>query len=65
MKLRYLTIKTHVTAEEVSTYAHENQLTLMQAKNLLEKKTAPMLQYWDGQLMDWVIVPYETEFLTE
>lgn len=61
-KFRYYTIKTHVTAEQVKRYATMNQLSLMQAKRLLEKETATILQYWDGQTMEWIDVPYVTEY---
>jgi len=34
----------------------------MEAKRLLEAKSATVLQYWDGHAEQWITVPYVTEF---
>jgi hypothetical protein len=62
MKLRYFTIQNKINAEVVRAYAHENQLPTMEAKRLLEEKSATVLQYWDGHAEQWITVPYVTEF---
>jgi hypothetical protein len=62
MKLRYFTIQNRVTSETVREFAYENTCGMMEAKRRLEDKTSTVLQYWDGQLMEWVNVPYVTEF---
>ena len=61
MKLRHLTIQNHVTAETVKNYAHENQLTLMEAKRMLEAKSTTVLQFTNG-LGEWVTVPHVVEY---
>ena len=62
MKLRYHTVQTKIDAEMVRAYAHDNQLPTMEAKRLLENKSATVLQYWDGYAEQWITVPYVTEF---
>ena len=65
MKLRYYTRMNRITSEVVRAYAHENQLTMMHAKKLLEEQSTTQLQYWDGHLEEWVNVPFVTEFRNE
>jgi hypothetical protein len=62
MKLRYHTVQTKIDAEMVRAYANDNQLPTMEAKRLLENKSATILQYWDGHAEQWITVPYVTEF---
>ena len=62
MKLRYFTIQNKVDSVKVREYALENQLNMMEAKRLLENKSSTSLQYWDGHLMQWITVPYVTEY---
>jgi hypothetical protein len=62
MKLRYFTIQNRVTAESVKEYARANDLSLMDAKRRLENTSSTSLQYWDGHLMQWITVPYVTEY---
>jgi hypothetical protein len=62
VKLRYFTMQNRVTAESVKEYARANDLSLMDAKRRLENKSSTNLQYWDGHLMEWVTVPYVTEY---
>ena len=62
VKLRYFTIQNKVDSVKVREYALENQLNMMEAKRLLENKSSTNLQYWDGHLMQWVTVPYVTEY---
>jgi hypothetical protein len=54
----------HVTAETVHQYAIENQLSRMDAKALLEKRTTTVLQYCPdgGTNQDWTNVPHVTEY---
>lgn len=64
MKLRYLTVMNHVTAEQVKRFAEVNQLSLMQAKAHLEDKSPTRLQYLPdgGTALDWTDVPFVTEY---
>jgi hypothetical protein len=62
MKLRYFTMQNRVTAESVKEYARANDLSLMDAKRRLENQSSTSLQYWDGHLMQWITVPYVTEY---
>jgi hypothetical protein len=62
MKLRYHTVQTKIDAEMVRAYALDNQLPTMEAKRLLENKSATVLQYWDGHAEQWITVPYVTEY---
>jgi hypothetical protein len=62
VKLRYFTIQNRVTAESVKEYARANDLSLMDAKRRLENTSSTSLQYWDGHLMQWITVPYVTEY---
>jgi hypothetical protein len=62
MKLRYHTVQTKIDAEMVRAYALDNQLPTMEAKRLLENKSATILQYWDSHAEQWITVPYVTEF---
>ena len=66
MRLRWLTVMNHVTAEMVHQYAIENQVRLMDAKKLLEKKTTTVLQYCPdgGTNQDWTDVPHVIEYRT-
>lgn len=65
MKLRYLTIQNRIDSVTVKEYAKANDLGLMDAKKRLEDKTATILQYWDGHLMQWINVPHVTEYRDE
>lgn len=46
MKLRYVTYKNRVTANEVHNYAVTKDLSLMEAKAALVNKSEPLLQVW-------------------
>lgn len=66
-KLRWIVKKNKVTAEQVRKYAEENDVSMMAAKMLLAKETAPVLQYWDDggsfavMTGEWKDVPYIVE----
>lgn len=46
MKLRYVTYKNRVTANEVHNYAVTKDLSLMEAKTALVNESEPTLQVW-------------------
>ena len=46
MKLRYVTYKNRVTANEVSTYAATKDISIMEAKTALVNESEPTLQVW-------------------
>ena len=60
IQLRWLTVETHVTGEQVRAYAHENQLALMHAKDLLQNRVGPILQYHSDGV--WYDVPHVREY---
>ena len=64
MRLRWLTVKTHVDSTMVREYATVNSLSMMQAKKMLENECGPRLQYCPegGTNLDWTDVPYVTEY---
>ena len=60
MKIRYLTKKNQVTAEQIENYAREHNLPKIMVKQQLENKIGPVLQYWDENT-GWTDVEYVTE----
>lgn len=62
MKLRYLTRRNYVNAEQVRVYALEQQLSMTGAKNILEAKLGPTLQYEEDGV--WKDVVHIDEYRT-
>jgi hypothetical protein len=63
--LRWLTVETHITADEVRAYARENQLTGLHAKEMLQNKVGPILQYstyHPGIGHTWHSIEHVTEY---
>lgn len=65
IQLRWLTVETHVTGEQVRAYAQENQLSMMDAKERLQDRMGPVLQYRKVGPYDravWYDVPHVKEY---
>lgn len=63
MKLRWLTKRSQVTADDVRCYLERNEhVSMMEAKRRLENVTGPVLQYFDKGAGVWVDVPHVTEY---
>lgn len=60
MKLRWLTMMNNVSRDEVVEYARTNQLSLPQAKDMLQDVTRPILQYETEN--GWYDVPHVVEY---
>jgi len=62
-KLRWVTHKTKVTAEDVRKARHSfHGWAFQEIKVLLEKQTVPVLQYFDEETEKWVDVPSILEY---
>lgn len=62
MKLRYLTKRNSVNIEQVRAYALEQQISMTGAKNILEAKLGPILQYEEDGV--WKDVVHIDEYRT-
>lgn len=63
MKLRWVTKKNHVTADEVRKYCEKNHTRqLKSAKEILENEEGPTLQYFDEVTGDWEEVEEVLEY---
>lgn len=65
MKLRYLTQRRPVTAEQVNEFAKKHQLNMPEAKRLLTKQKGPTLQYWNEDGNNWCDVEQIMEYVEE
>ena len=63
MKLRWVTKKNRVKAEEIKKHFHDHHCRwLQESKDILENVEGPTLQYFDEDTRQWEDVPYVLEY---
>lgn len=63
MKLRWVTRKNRVKAEEIKKHFHDHHCRwLQESKDILENVEGPTLQYFDEDTRQWEDVPYVLEY---
>lgn len=59
-KLRWLQERRAVTAAQVRAYMEKYEVSMYEAKSILQPYREPMLQFFDEETQEWDYVPIET-----
>lgn len=62
MKIRWFTLKTKVTADDIHQLRKHYSFSLLELKKHLENQVGPVLQYFDEEKQEWVDVPDVVEY---
>jgi hypothetical protein len=73
IKVRWYTVENRCTSADVAAYRADTNVSMTDAKRILQNRVGPVLQYYDADAFDsvrgcwgcWTDIPYVTQYRGE